>query len=712
MERMQRKLTAAALFGGIALGATSALAQTAPPFQRNIDVQQFRPVPGPYNFLTVDGARVDGHMAFSVGAFANYSYRPFTIYNADCPRPDTDDNCRPDLRNPPRSSPVVHLATLNILASLTLFRRLQIGIDIPISVESGDRVNATDATAVVPAATQTGFALSDPRLSFKARVLGEGLSGPGLAFAAFVQAPVGRFASNRTSICSAGDDSCGMFLGDNSVVFGLRAIGDFRRGPLSISANAGVVIRPQTLQILSSYVGSRLAWGIAGGYDFTPRIGAVLEFFGSTDLTRPNVIQQNLVEVDAAVRYKLGDLTLSLGGGAGIIRGVGSPVARVFLGATWAPYRIDTDGDHVMDDVDRCPSEREDADGFEDADGCPDPDNDGDGINDTRDRCPNAPEDRDHFQDEDGCPDPDNDGDGILDGYDTCPMQPEDRDGDRDEDGCPDDDRDRDGVPDERDRCPTEPEDTDGFEDEDGCPDPDNDHDGVPDASDQCEEPETINGYQDDDGCPDTLPDRDHDGIVDGADHCPDQAETYNGIDDADGCPERGRSLVTLEAGQIRILQAVNFATNSDRIVGARSFQVLDSVAAVLRAHPELPHIEVQGHTDDRGVAQANRDLSQRRAAAVVTYLTAHGIEATRLGARGFGPDVPMVPNTNARARATNRRVEFHIEAAGATGNTIQEPASGAPAASPAPATSATPPASATPAASAAPAASATPAAH
>jgi len=134
-------------------------------------------------------------------------------------------------------------------------------------------------------------------------------------------------------------------------------------------------------------------------------------------------------------------------------------------------------------------------------------DRDGDGIPDNLDKCPNEPEDKDGFQDEDGCPDLDNDGDGIPDALDKCPNEPEDKDGFQDEDGCPDPDNDGDGIPDVLDKCPNEPEDKDGFQDEDGCPDPDNDGDGIPDIRDKCpNEPETFNNYKDDDGCPDEVP--------------------------------------------------------------------------------------------------------------------------------------------------------------------------------------------------------------
>jgi outer membrane protein OmpA-like peptidoglycan-associated protein len=66
---------------------------------------------------------------------------------------------------------------------------------------------------------------------------------------------------------------------------------------------------------------------------------------------------------------------------------------------------LDRDGDGIPDDIDKCPDKPEDKDGFEDEDGCPDPDNDQDGIPDVSDACPNEPETVNGFQDEDGCPD-------------------------------------------------------------------------------------------------------------------------------------------------------------------------------------------------------------------------------------------------------------------------------------------------------------------
>ena len=64
------------------------------------------------------------------------------------------------------------------------------------------------------------------------------------------------------------------------------------------------------------------------------------------------------------------------------------------------PIPVDTDGDGIPDAVDKCPNDPEDKDGFEDEDGCPDPDNDQDGIPDKTDQCPNEP----GPPEENGCP--------------------------------------------------------------------------------------------------------------------------------------------------------------------------------------------------------------------------------------------------------------------------------------------------------------------
>jgi len=98
----------------------------------------------------------------------------------------------------------------------------------------------------------------------------------------------------------------------------------------------------------------------------------------------------------------------------------------------------DPDKDGIAGATDKCPTEAEDKDSFQDDDGCPDLDNDGDGIPDTGDKCALEAEDKDNFQDDDGCPDADNDADGVPDAADKCIDQPETKNGFEDDDGCPD----------------------------------------------------------------------------------------------------------------------------------------------------------------------------------------------------------------------------------------------------------------------------------
>jgi hypothetical protein len=98
----------------------------------------------------------------------------------------------------------------------------------------------------------------------------------------------------------------------------------------------------------------------------------------------------------------------------------------------------DMDSDRLLNVDDECPALSEDYDGFEDEDGCPEPDNDMDKIEDHVDQCKNEPEDIDQDRDEDGCPDIDDDQDGIKNEDDQCKNEPETKNNIKDGDGCPD----------------------------------------------------------------------------------------------------------------------------------------------------------------------------------------------------------------------------------------------------------------------------------
>jgi outer membrane protein OmpA-like peptidoglycan-associated protein len=84
-------------------------------------------------------------------------------------------------------------------------------------------------------------------------------------------------------------------------------------------------------------------------------------------------------------------------------------------------------------------------------------------------------------------------------------------------------------------------------------------------------------------------------------------------------------------------------------------------VADALLRNPNLELVEIQGHTDSSGDPALNMRLSQRRAEAVQRWLIQHGVESTRLMAKGYGPTRPVVPNITQQNRARNRRVQFRI---------------------------------------------------
>ena len=155
---------------------------------------------------------------------------------------------------------------------------------------------------------------------------------------------------------------------------------------------------------------------------------------------------------------------------------------------------------------------------------------------------------------------------------------------------------------------------------------------------------------------PPVIVDRDGDGIPDADDACPDQAGTAANH----GCPPGIPQRVIVSATSLEILDRVHFATGQSRIE-QRSYPLLDQVAAVLKSHPHLLLVQVEGHTDDRGGATYNLLLSQARAAAVLDYLAAKGVERDRLEAKGFGPTHPIDTNGTPAGRAANRRVAFTV---------------------------------------------------
>jgi OOP family OmpA-OmpF porin len=105
------------------------------------------------------------------------------------------------------------------------------------------------------------------------------------------------------------------------------------------------------------------------------------------------------------------------------------------------------------------------------------------------------------------------------------------------------------------------------------------------------------------------------------------------------------------------VLEGVSFLSGSAKLT-LSSQGPLDRVVAALRERPDL-RVVIEGHTDNVGNREANIRLSKARADAVGAYLVSKGIDASRLGSIGLGPDQPVASNDTPEGRAQNRRVQL-----------------------------------------------------
>ena len=481
-----RPLCALALSASVMMLFPAAV--SAQPVKRGeFAAQRFQPAPGPRNFFSVLGARTDGTMAWSAGLFANYSSHALVI-----PGCSGVAACRARGANAQDVNVISSMFTVDALASLTVIPRLQLGLRVPVSFVGGDGFNNATGTSLAGGLQGSGF--GDPTVEAKYRAIGLPSDRFVGGVAVFAAVPLGRATAKEK------------YLGDGSVSAGARAIFDGLAGPLSYAANVGMLFR-QDAQLGAVTQGSEFRYGAAVGYAISPLVRVIGEGYGATRFN--NKVGTDAFEVlgGAQITPLSSAVSIYLGAGTGLVRGTGVPDVRGLVGLQFVKEgNDDDDKDGISNGDDKCPTEAEDKDGYQDDDGCPEPDNDGDGIRDLSDKCPNQPETVNDYQDKDGCPDeiPDRDHDGIRDEQDQCP----DKGGDVIRQpgkfyGCPDSDKD--GVPDNVDKCPNEPEDTDGFQDEDGCPDPDNDNDGVPDDQDECVDQA---GPKENRGCPVPVEDK------------------------------------------------------------------------------------------------------------------------------------------------------------------------------------------------------------
>ena len=147
------------------------------------------------------------------------------------------------------------------------------------------------------------------------------------------------------------------------------------------------------------------------------------------------------------------------------------------------------------------------------------------------------------------------------------------------------------------------------------------------------------------------LTSEDSDAISESSDPATDEAESLPPITSINALNNALNDLPSMD---------IRFESSSD-ILTFDSLDVLDSIANVLVAHPDIP-VRIEGHTDASGAKQDNLILSQLRANSVRDYLIDRGVSIYRLKAYGFGEGVPISDNSTPDGRADNRRIEFNFQ--------------------------------------------------
>ena len=428
-----------------------------PASAEGIDTQTFKPAFSSSGYLTRESPRVVGHLVPNVGLTFDYGRELLVARD-----PVTGDALGGE-------SLVAGRLSAHLTAALGLWERAEIGLRLPVTLQQTGSFEGLGGSGA-PKSTVLG----DLALAGKVRLLGPGGFEPGLRLAATL----------ALSLPTGSEED---FAGSGTFAVRPGLVAGVELGPVSTALGVGYLARGRS-QLAGLTVDDEIDAGLAASVAVAPDLLWVMgEVWGRASVQADSSTSTTPVEADVGLRWAIwGPWLAQLGMGTGLTEGYGTPKLRGILALAYAP-RGQTGASEVRSVAPTMIA-----------------DQDGDGIPDGIDRCPTQAEDVDKFEDSDGCPEPDNDGDGVLDGRDACPNDPEDKDGIQDGDGCPELDNDRDGIPDSKDACPDRAEDFDDFQDGDGCPELDNDGDGIPDIRDKCPgQAEVFNGNADDDGCPD-----------------------------------------------------------------------------------------------------------------------------------------------------------------------------------------------------------------
>ncbi|MFO0663606.1 MAG: OmpA family protein [Polyangiaceae bacterium] len=593
------------------VGAASA--QTTP---TGFAVNRFEPSERGSEWFALESLDFRGQARPAIGIVGDYQYRPLVVHNPDgapgVPAGQPNDGSV-------RGSILRNVFTLNPGVSMVFFERLRLAASLPIVLfqdkgTGSTTVRAANGSNVTFAGPQDEQAIGDLRLGLDFRLFGD-YDGPfRLAVGSQFWLPTGKQVN---------------YTGDEEFRFSPRIMVAGDVSAFVYAARVSFNYRPErsygsdAAPTFGSEIGFAASAGVKAGKRFV--IGP--EVWGSTAVIG-DLRGKMATPVEGALgaHYTIpGDIRLGAGVGTGFNGGYGSPQVRALFNVEWMPSAekkapADSDGDGILDTEDACPTAFGVRSDDKTKNGCP-ADRDGDGVYDNVDACIDVPGEKTSDPKTNGCP-PDRDGDGIYDSVDACIDVPGVKTEDPKTNGCPAD-RDGDGVYDKDDACPDVP--------------------GL-----KTSDPKT-------NGCPD--PDRDKDGIPNGEDACPDEPGKANPDPKKNGCP-----VAQIKDDQIK-LAPIKFKTGSAVIEKSKeNDELLGALLETIKTNADrVKGLDIQGHTDNKGIPAANKKLSQDRANAVVKWLVDHGQPKAMFVAHGFGQEKPIDTNDTEAGRANNRRVEFHI---------------------------------------------------